>query len=88
MYWPEPAQTAEEVAKTYQIFPDLEAQLKAEPETGIKLSDIKKKTSTYIEKVGRDQVTKTFEEGYEQNSEQSESTLWSKIKQSKEKNDK
>lgn len=76
-YWPEvpSAQTAEDVAKTYQIFPDLEAQLKVDErykpnltevvetaDTTIKLSDLKKKTSTYIEKIGKDQVTKTFKE--------------------------
>ena len=76
-YWPAEASTPEDIAKGYQIFPDLEAQLKADyrykpdltevvenESTGIstKLSDLKKKTSTYIEKIGKDQVTKQFKE--------------------------
>ena len=77
-YWPkeQPTQTAEDIAKTYQIFPDLEAQLQSdrykpdltevvdstEPPTSLKLSDLKKKTTTYIEKIGQKQIKKTFEE--------------------------
>ena len=77
-YWPieQPTQTAEDIAKTYQIFPDLEAQLQTdrykpnltevvdttEPAPSLKLSDLKKKTMTYIEKIGPNQIKKTFEE--------------------------
>jgi hypothetical protein len=77
-YWPKeyPTQTAEDIAKTYQIFPDLEAQLQTdrykpnltevvdttEAPPSLKLSDLKKKTMTYIEKIGQNQIKKTFEE--------------------------
>jgi len=77
-YWPkeQPTQTADDIAKTYQIFPDLEAQLQNDrykpdltevvdptsASSSLKLSDLKKKTVTYIEKVGQNQIKKTFEE--------------------------
>ena len=67
-------QTPEEIAQTYQLLPELEQHNKerfkpdlteviepgqVDASSTLKLSDLKKKNLTYIEKVGKDQITRS-----------------------------
>jgi hypothetical protein len=70
----EQSQTPEEIAKTYQLIPELEQHNKerikpdlteviepgqVDASSTLKLSDLKKKNLTYMEKVGKDQITRS-----------------------------